>query len=78
MEDWKIKISVLWLFDELGFLACMIMRIFEPSVLEQFLLTGEIEGMKIGPEILLLFAIRLLVPLVMAFLTLTLRDSMNR
>ena len=39
---------------------------------------GEIDGMKIGPEILLVFAILLLVPLVMAFLSLTLKDSTNR
>jgi hypothetical protein len=50
----------------------------EPGVLQQFLLTGEIGGMKIGPEVLLLFAILMLVPLVMAFLSLTLNDKANR
>jgi len=47
-------------------------------VLKQFLDTGEMEGMKIGPEILLVFAVLLLVPLVMAFVSVTLRDSVNR
>jgi len=34
--------------------------------------------MIIGPEILLLWGILLLVPLIMAFLSLTLKDSINR
>jgi len=54
------------------------LAIFEPDVLQQFLDTGEIEGMKVGPEILLLLAILLLVPLIMTFLSLTLKDSINR
>jgi len=59
-------------------LVVMILASFEPGVLKQFLDTGEMEGMKIGPEILLLFAVLLLVPLVMAFVSVTLRDSVNR
>ena len=39
---------------------------------------GEAEGQKIGPELILFFAILMLVPLVMAFLSLTLKDSINR
>jgi len=56
----------------------MTLGILEPGVLKQFLDTGEIGGMKIGPEMLLVFAILLLVPLIMAFLSLTLKDSANR
>lgn len=51
--------------------------VYEPGVIDQIRL-GEIEGMKIGPELLLFFAILLLVPLVMAFLSLALKDSANR
>jgi len=69
---------VLWLFYEVSGLASGLLAIFEPDVLQQFLDTGEIEGMKITPEFLLVFAIILLVPLVMAFLSLTLKDSINR
>jgi len=58
-------------------LAYMILMLMEPGVIEQ-IMAGEIEGMQIGPEILLLFAIILLVPLVMAFLSLTLKNSTNR
>jgi len=78
LEDWKIKISVLWLIVEGTFLAWLILMLMEPGVLQQFLLTGEMEGMKIGPELLLLFAIVGLVPLIMAFLSLTLKNSTNR
>ncbi|MCP8315748.1 MAG: hypothetical protein H3Z51_02640 [archaeon] len=41
-------------------------------------MTGEVGGWKIGPEFLLLGAILMLVPLVMAFLSLTLKDNTNR
>jgi len=69
---------VLWLIGDVAALAGGMLAIFEPDVLQKFLDTGEIEGMKVGPEILLLLAILLLVPLVMAFLSLTLKDSTNR
>jgi len=78
VEDWKVRVSVLWLFYAVAFLVVMILASFEPGVLKQFLDTGEMEGMKIGPEILLIFAVLLLVPLVMAFVSVTLRDSVNR
>jgi len=69
---------VLWLIGDVAALAGGLLAIFEPDVLQQFLDTGEIEGMKVGPEILLLLAILLLVPLIMTFLSLTLKDSINR
>ena len=50
----------------------------EPGVLDDFIKTGAIEGMQVTPELLLLFAIGLLVPLVMAFLSLTLKNPTNR
>jgi hypothetical protein len=55
----------------------MVLSVLKPDVIEQ-IMAGEIEGMKIGPELLLLYAILVLFPLVMAFLTLTLKDSINR
>lgn len=77
MEDWKIKISVLWLFSAVAFLAHQILALMEPGVIAR-IMAGELEGMKIGPELILLFAILFLVPLIMAFLSLTLKDSINR
>ena len=78
MEDWKIKISVLWLFYTMAFLTVMSLGSLEPGVLENFILTGEIGGTKITPELLFIFAILILVPLIMAFLSLTLKDAANR
>jgi len=77
LEDWKIKISLLWLFVTLAALTTSLLMLMEPGVLEG-VMAGEILGMKIGSEILLIAAIERLVPLVMAFLTLTLKDSINR
>lgn len=77
MEDWKIKISVLWLFASVAFLAHQILVLMEPGIIAQ-LMVGEAEGLKIGPDLILFFAILMLIPLVMAFLSLTLKDLMNR
>lgn len=77
MEEWKIKISVLWLFAAVAFLAHQMLVLMEPGIIAQ-LMAGEAEGQKIGPGLILFFAILMLVPLVMAFLSLTLKDSMNR
>jgi hypothetical protein len=78
LEDWKIKLSVLWLLSEIAFLGTMVLGSLEPNAIQQFLNTGEIGGMKVTPELLLLYAILVLLGLVMAFLTLTLKDLMNR
>jgi hypothetical protein len=77
LEDWKIKITVLWLFASVAFLAHQIVVLMETGIITQ-LMAGEAEGQKIGPELILSFAILMLVPLVMAFLSLTLKDSRNR
>jgi len=77
LEDWKIKISVLWLFAAVAFLAHQILVLMEPGIIAQ-LMAGQAEGQKIGPELILFFAILMLAPLGMAFLSLTLKDSMNR
>ena len=77
MEDWKIKISVLWLFASIAFLAHQILVLMEPGIIAD-LMAGEAEGQKIGHELILFFAILMLVPMLMAFLSLTLKDSIDR
>jgi hypothetical protein len=77
LEDWKIKISVLWLFAAVAFLAHGMLELLEPNGISQ-VMSGEMGGMTITPELLLLLAVCVLVPLVMAFLSLTLKDSINR
>jgi hypothetical protein len=78
LEDWKIKISVLWLFVDVAYLADLVVGILEPGGLQQYIATGQIGGMTIDQNILLILATALLVPLVMAFLSLVLKDSANR
>jgi preprotein translocase subunit Sec61beta len=78
LEDWRIKISVLWLFYTIAFLTVMSLGSLEAGVLQHFLSTGEIGGMKITPELMFIFAILILVPLIMAFLSLSLKDAVNR
>jgi len=79
MEDWKIKIAVLWLFPLMAFLASAVLLFMEPGVLAELVEEGTIEGMQVDPELLLVgAAIDILIPLVMAFLSLTLQGSINR
>ena len=73
----KVRLSVLWLVSEVGALAMAIFEFYEPGLIGQ-IRTGEKGGVKIGSEYLLLFAIMFLVPLIMAFLSLTLKDKTNR
>ena len=73
-----MKISVLWLFYAVAFLAALALGSWEPNVLNQFLNTGEINGLKIDQVLLFVFAVLILVPLVMTFLTLSLKDSADR
>jgi len=72
LEDWKIKIAVLWLIGEGTALAYMILMLMQPGIIEQIMA-------EVTPELLLIYAIPyFLVPLVMAFLSLTLKDKANR
>lgn len=77
MEDWKIKVSVLWLFASIAFLAHQIIVLMEPGVIAQ-LMAGIAEDQEISPGMILFSAILMLVPMIMAFLSLTLKHSLNR
>jgi len=77
LEDWKIKIAVLWIFGIITALTTMFVMLLEPGVIEQ-VIAGELKGQEIRPEVLLVLAIIVLIPLVMAFLSLVLKNSVNR
>ncbi len=68
---------MLWLIYTAVGLGAGFYMLWEPGVIEQ-IIAGEIAGTKITPEIMIIDAIMLLVPLAMAFLSLTLKDSINR
>ena len=77
LEDWKIKIAVLWVFLAVGFSAMTMLSLVMPGGIEQ-IIAGEIEGMPIDESLLFFVAIFWLVPLTMAVLSLTLKNSANR
>jgi len=73
----RIKLSVLWLFWIFGFLVHMFLTLFEKGVIEQ-IIAGEFVGIQITSGAMLFFAIFMLVPLVMAPVSLILKDKANR
>jgi hypothetical protein len=77
LEDWKIKIAVLWLFYAVAFLVVLVLGLGESGAIEA-LMAGKIGGMQITPELMLVLATLMLAPLIMAWLTLAYpKDSRN-
>ena len=75
--DVRIRLSVLWLFGEVTLLTFLVLEYMEQGVMEG-IIAGNMRGLSLGPGTLLFYAVLLLIPLVMAFLSLTLKYSMNR
>ena len=74
----KIRLAVLWLFVAVTMSANTILYFIVPSVIDE-IRAGKVVGMQAGPELLLVMAITYFwVPLVMAVLSLTLKDKANR
>ena len=69
---WKTRIAVLWIFMAVAMSAHSIFSFMEPEAVEQMW------EMEMGPGMMLLMALFWWVPLVMAVLSLTLKDSANR
>ena len=83
LEDWKIKISVLWLFAAVAYLSSWMLMLIEPGTIANVTagkveIFTKLEIFTITPATILLFAIIMLVPLVMAVLSLTLKGSVHR
>jgi len=78
MEDLKIRLVVFWLFIAVAMSANTILYLIVPGVIDE-IRAGEIVGMQAGAELILGMAIAYFwVPLVMAVLSLTLKDKANR
>ena len=78
MEDLKIKLAVFWLFIAVTMSANTILYLVVPGVIDE-IRAGEIVGMQAGAELILGMAIAYYwVPLVLAVLSLTLKDRVNR
>lgn len=69
---WKTRIAVLWVFMAVAMSAHSVLSFMEPEVVEQMW------EMEMGAGMMLFLAIFWWVPLVMAVLSLTLKDSANR
>ena len=77
MEDWKIRIAALWIVFECGSLATGLVEFLTPGFIEG-IIEGEMFGWELTSEVTLLFAFVFMIPPFMAFLSLTLKDSINR
>jgi len=71
LEDWKIKIAVLWAVWEFAAITMPIIEQYIPGLLEEAIA-------ETTPEMLLVLAILMLIAPVMVFLSVTLKDSINR
>lgn len=69
---WKTRIAVLWIFMAVAMAAHSILYFMEPGAV------AEVEGMQLSAGMLMFMALFWWVPLVMAVLSLTLKDSANR
>ena len=78
LEDLRIKLAVFWLFIAVTMSANTILYLIVPGVIDE-VRAGEIVGMQAGAELILGMTIAYYwVPLVMAVLSLTLKDKANR
>jgi hypothetical protein len=73
----KIKIAVLWIFMAVAMSASMILSFMGPGAIDE-IMSGTMEGLQINTGLLLFFALFWLIPLAMAFLSITLKDVANR
>ncbi len=76
VEDVKVRLSVLWLVSTLEGLCMVVLEFYEPGVLDD-ISAGVKNGEVIGPAYLLALVIVFTVPLVVAFLSVSLRDRVN-
>lgn len=71
MEDWRIRVSVLWIVFECGVIVTPTLEVYIPGLME-------LELAQMTPVLLLTLAITMMIAPIMAFLSLTLKDSVNR
>lgn len=73
----KVRLTVLWLISAVIMSASMSIFFLEPGSIEE-VMAGRMEGLAINSASLLFMALCWLIPLAMAFITVTVRDSANR
>ena len=73
IEETRIKLSALWVCLMLTYLLGDVLRIFAGDFVP-----GEVSGMEMGQGLLLGLAILMVIPVVLVFLSLTLKYALNR
>jgi hypothetical protein len=74
---YKMRFSVLWLLWLVTDLCTGVLLLMEPDMIDN-IRAGELFGMEIGPEMLLIGAVIYVIPLMMVVLPLILKGSTNR
>ncbi len=74
---WKTRIAVLWVFMAVAMSVHSIMSFMEPDMIEE-LMSGVVEGVAMTPGMLIFMALFWLIPLWLAFISMTLKGSSNR
>ena len=75
--NWRIRISILWLIDAISVSATFILSMLEPGTIDG-ILAGQLEGMDIDAGVLGLASVFWLAPLLMAYLTMAVRQNWAR
>jgi|TARA_R110000737_G_scaffold327084_4_gene341158 hypothetical protein len=75
--DRKTMLSTLWIFAMLNYLYCDIMGLMDSNLLNQYL-AGEVNGMAINEDFLLIAAILMEIPIAMVLLSRILSHKANR
>jgi energy-converting hydrogenase Eha subunit E len=73
----KVRLAVLWLFSEVSFIGIMLLTFLKPGIVQD-VISGNLQGVAISQELLAGYAFIVLLGLVMAFVSVTVRDSINR
>jgi len=74
---WKTRIAVLWVFMAVAMSVHSIMGFMEPGMIEE-IMSGAVEGVALTPGMLVFMTLFWLVPLWLAFVSMTVKDSCNR
>jgi hypothetical protein len=73
----KVRLSVLWICLAVAMSASMLLALLGPGVIDE-IMEGQMEGWQITAGLLSFFTLFWLIPLAMAFLSVTLRDNADR
>ena len=73
----KIRLALFWLIIAIAMSAHSVLAFMQEGMIDQ-ILSGEVEGMELNAGILLFMALFWLIPLWMAVVTITVKDTLNR